>query len=94
MRGEDLRAFFGALFLPGDLRAEVRAFFAAVLVARLATFLVAFFTLFFAAVFRTAFLAVFFAAVFFAGLRLVVAFTMIKFPLLICRHAFLCRQEA
>ena len=62
--------------------------------ARLTTFLVAFFTLFFAAVFRTAFLTVFFAAVFFAGLRLVVAFTMIKFPLLICRHAFLCRQEA
>jgi len=93
LRGEDLRAFLAAAFLPGDLRAEVRAFFAAVFVARLATFLVAFFTLFLVAVFRTAFLAVFFAA-FFAGLRLVVAFTMIKFPLLICRHAFLCRQEA
>lgn len=93
MRGEDLRAFLGALFLLGDLR----AFFAAVFVARLATFLVAFlvafFTLFLTAVFRTAFLTVFFAA-FLAGLRLVVAFTMIKFPLLICRHAFLCRQEA
>jgi hypothetical protein len=88
LRGAARRADF---FLGGDLRAVVRcAFFAAALF-----FEALFFELFFEDDLRADFLALcFFAALFFAGLRLVVAFTMIEFPLLICRRGFLCRQKA
>jgi hypothetical protein len=77
-------------FFAGDLRAVVLcAFLAADLF-----FEALFFELFFEVERRTDFLALlFFAALFFAGLRLVVAFTMIEFPLLICRRGFVADKR-